>query len=70
MRCPLCQHEFDETHPACQGRCPMAAVQGCRLICCPNCGYQMVDEKRSGVARLLRLVFPAAAPAPEEAPRP
>jgi hypothetical protein len=32
----------------------MAAVQGCNLLCCPNCGYQMVDERKSGLAQLLR----------------
>jgi hypothetical protein len=32
----------------------MAAIQGCHLVCCPNCGYQMVDESKSGIARLLR----------------
>jgi len=32
----------------------MAAVQGCNLLCCPNCGYQMVDERKSGLAQWLR----------------
>jgi len=38
----------------CASACPMAAVQGCNLVCCPNCGYQMVDERKSGLAQLLR----------------
>lgn len=57
MICPLCGFEFDETDHACQAVCPLAAVQGCQLVCCPNCGYQMVDERKSGLARLLRLVW-------------
>ncbi len=58
MRCPLCGSRFDETDRSCAGSCPLAAVQGCHLICCPSCGYQMVDEKKSGIARLLRKVLP------------
>ncbi len=62
MHCPLCGFEYDESALTCSTRCPMAAVQGCNLICCPNCGYQMVDERKSGIARLLRRIFPGAAP--------
>ena len=69
MRCPLCQTEFDETRQTCQAGCPLASLQGCQLVCCPHCGYQMVDERRSGVARLLRRLWPAAA-APQETPHP
>jgi predicted Zn-ribbon and HTH transcriptional regulator len=54
MNCPLCGFEFDETAMTCASACPMAAVQGCNLLCCPNCGYQMVDERKSGLAQLLR----------------
>ncbi len=59
MHCPLCGHEFDESDRACVASCPMASLQGCHLVCCPQCGYQMVDESKSGIARLLRKVFPA-----------
>ena len=54
MHCPLCGCDFDETDHSCVSECPMAAIQGCNLICCPNCGYQMVDESKSGAAKLLR----------------
>lgn len=54
MRCPLCASEFDETQLSCRAVCPMASLQGCHLLCCPNCGYQMVDERKSGLGRLLR----------------
>lgn len=31
---------------------------GCNLICCPNCGYQVVDESKSRLVNLLRRVWP------------
>ena len=52
MKCELCGFEFDERTLVCHVRCPMAA--GCAIICCPNCGYQVVDEQKSGVAGLIR----------------
>ena len=42
-----------------QAGCPLAAWQGCALVCCPHCGYQMVDEKQSTAARVLRRLWPA-----------
>lgn len=54
MICPLCGYEFDATRLGCYAACPLAVVQGCHLVCCPNCGYQMVDEEKSELARLLR----------------
>ena len=59
MNCPLCGFKFDETALTCTAACPMAAVQGCNLLCCPNCGYQMVDERKSGLAQFLRRVLKA-----------
>jgi hypothetical protein len=61
MNCPLCGHRFDETALSCQVACPMAAVQGCHLVCCPNCGYQMVDERKSRAVQLLRRMLSVAA---------
>ena len=52
VKCALCGHEFDERALACHSQCPMA--QGCAIICCPNCGYQVGDEQKSGVAGLIR----------------
>jgi len=67
MLCPLCGSEFDPADPSCQAECPLAAVQGCSLVCCPHCGYQMVDESKSGLARWLRrLVRAPGKPAPRE----
>jgi hypothetical protein len=55
--CPLCGYEFNETALTCVAICPMAALQGCSLICCPNCGYQMVDERKSKLAQALRRIL-------------
>jgi ribosomal protein L37AE/L43A len=48
--CPMCGYTFDKTaHTGCQS-CPLNG--GCSLICCPQCGYQMVDPGQSSLARL------------------
>ncbi len=60
IACPLCGYEFDATGLSCVASCPMAALQGCHLVCCPNCGYQMVDERKSGLAQWLRRVWKPA----------
>jgi hypothetical protein len=51
VKCALCGYEFDSGALACYGKCPLAS--GCHIICCPNCGYQTVDESRSGTVNLL-----------------
>lgn len=50
--CPLCGFEFDAEVMACHTSC--AFNNQCAVICCPNCGYQMVDEKRSALADRVR----------------
>lgn len=55
MHCQLCGYEFDATNMACHTACPMGSR--CTLICCPNCGYQVVDESKSLVARLFQRVW-------------
>ena len=52
MKCQLCGYEFDKTNLACHASCPLA--KGCAIICCPNCGYQVVDEERSGMVNTVR----------------
>lgn len=51
MKCALCGYQFDNAALACYGQCPLAS--GCHIICCPNCGYQTVDESRSETVNLL-----------------
>jgi hypothetical protein len=60
VTCALCGCEYDPTALSCQGRCPLAGPNGCGLICCPRCGYQTVDERRSAVARLLARLRPGS----------
>lgn len=52
MRCQLCGYEFNTSGLACHAKCPMGSH--CNLICCPNCGYQVVDESKSWLAGLFR----------------
>jgi Fe2+ transport system protein FeoA len=58
MRCHLCGHAFEPVGLACHASCPLGAR--CSLICCPNCGYQVVDESKSGVVKALRRLWPGA----------
>ena len=51
-RCPLCGHEIEMAVLPCHTGCPLGPR--CGLICCPRCGYQVVDESRSVIGRLLR----------------
>ena len=49
-RCPLCGEEFDAAGQGCRPSCPLA--QGCRVVCCPRCGYSFPQE--TGLAGKLR----------------
>jgi Fe2+ transport system protein FeoA len=69
MRCRLCGHAFEPVGLACHASCPLGSR--CSLICCPNCGYQVVDESKSGLAKALRKLWPGAGDPPTEtAPHP
>ena len=57
MICTLCGSEFDATAVACHAKCAMGS--GCNLVCCPNCGFQTVDETKSRLAGLLRRLWPS-----------
>ncbi len=52
MQCPLCGYEFDETQMTCHSSC--AFNQSCGIICCPNCGFQLADERKSKLANAVR----------------
>ncbi len=67
MRCRLCGHEFEATQLVCHASCPLGSR--CSLICCPNCGYQVVDESKSGLVKVLRRWWPGAGD-PQAAPPP
>jgi ferrous iron transport protein A len=55
MQCPLCSYEFDERAMQCHSAC--ALNQSCAVICCPNCGYQMVDVSKSRMTMKLSGAF-------------
>jgi len=59
MRCQLCGYQFDASSLACHAGCPLGSH--CNLICCPHCGYQVVNESKSVVAKFLSRFWPAAA---------
>lgn len=60
LTCPLCGHDFEAGGQAACQACPMH--KGCNLVCCPACGYQMVDERHSLMGRLAGSVFRARHP--------
>ena len=47
--CALCGHAFEASAEGCRPACPLA--RGCRMVCCPRCGYGFPQEHRglSGV---------------------
>ncbi|MCB8945474.1 MAG: hypothetical protein H6658_17125 [Ardenticatenaceae bacterium] len=49
-KCALCGYEFDAESLVCHSSCPLA--HHCAVICCPNCGYQVVDESKSALVTL------------------
>jgi hypothetical protein len=49
-RCPLCGMTFDAEGQGCRPSCPLA--KGCRVVCCPSCGYSFPQE--TGLAGRLR----------------
>ncbi|HYO89704.1 MAG TPA: FeoA family protein [Candidatus Limnocylindrales bacterium] len=51
-QCPLCGFEFDGAQMACHASCVFN--ERCAIICCPNCGYQIPDARRSVLAEGLR----------------
>jgi hypothetical protein len=49
-RCPLCGTAFDAEGQGCRPSCPLAA--GCRVVCCPSCGYSFPQEAAGWAGRL------------------
>jgi hypothetical protein len=52
--CPLCGDRFDAAGQGCRPSCPLA--KGCRVVCCPSCGYSFPQETgflAGGLRRLL-----------------
>lgn len=59
MRCQLCGYEFEVTSLVCHTNCPLGSH--CHLLCCPHCGYQVVDESKSKLANWIGRLLPARA---------
>jgi len=52
ITCSMCGHVFDPSrHVACQA-CPLQS--GCQLVCCPACGFEMVNPNRSAAVRWIK----------------
>jgi Fe2+ transport system protein FeoA len=54
MRCALCGHGSTPP-PWSHSACPLGAH--CNLICCPNCGYQVVDATKTRLGGWLARAF-------------
>jgi hypothetical protein len=48
--CPLCGATFEAEGQGCRPSCPMA--KGCKVMCCPSCGYSFPQE--TGLAGRLK----------------
>ena len=56
LTCTMCGETFDPAaHTTCQS-CPLQ--KGCTLVCCPTCGFEMVDVSQSLLVRLVSRWFP------------
>jgi hypothetical protein len=52
--CPLCGAAFDAEGQGCRPSCPLA--KGCRVVCCPSCGYSFPQEAAGLAGGLRRLL--------------
>jgi Fe2+ transport system protein FeoA len=48
--CLVCGYRFDPAERSACGSCPLS--KGCAFVCCPACGYGMVDLEHSRLVRL------------------
>lgn len=64
LRCSMCGYDFDPTDLACHSSCPLGG--GCMVICCPRCGYSMVNPERSTALAWFKRLWrrPPSTPAP------
>ena len=51
--CPLCGTRFDAEGQGCRPSCPMSS--GCKVMCCPSCGYSFPQE--TGLAGRLKALL-------------
>jgi Fe2+ transport system protein FeoA len=51
----MCGQRYDPDQNLACRTCPMH--QGCTLVCCPACGYQTVNPRRSKLVQLVQLIL-------------
>lgn len=57
VSCSMCGYEYNpDNHGSCAS-CPLKS--GCQLSCCPQCGYETVDPRKSTLSRWLSRLFSA-----------
>lgn len=56
IQCPMCGHRYaSQDHLGCKS-CPVN--KECTLVCCPACGYQTVNARKSRFARFVQSLLP------------
>jgi len=56
IQCPMCGQQYaSQEHQGCKS-CPVN--KNCTLVCCPACGYQTINARKSKLARLVQMLFP------------
>lgn len=56
IQCPMCGQQYaSEEHQGCKS-CPIQ--NNCTLVCCPACGYQTVNVRKSRFARFVQMLLP------------
>lgn len=55
ITCPMCAFEFDPAGYSACSSCPLQP--GCQLVCCPNCGYELVDVRASKLANAAQVLM-------------
>ena len=68
QQCALCGYEYDASQLVCHPSCPLA--ERCSVICCPNCGYQVVDETQSATVKFVEKVWGRLVKRPSTPPEP
>lgn len=55
ITCTMCGFRFDPAGHAKCSTCPLKS--SCVLVCCPNCGFELVDVQRSRLATSANILF-------------
>jgi Fe2+ transport system protein FeoA len=56
IQCPMCGQQYaSQDHLGCKS-CPIN--KDCSLVCCPACGYQTINARRSKFARIVQSLLP------------